>query len=149
MRSAKPKKQRDDCTWLIYVLTVEGSYLQNTERPAIGAPDTYQCWITPNAAFDVRTFAIDKDVRILQMGHPGGISDPVQYFQELALEIYGDIIARSYRITAVAGETAEQLREKVKTLGLHPNVEYTPFGFPLWLPEDAKYWSQSGSPDDN
>jgi hypothetical protein len=147
MRSATPNKQRDDCTWLIYVLTVEGSYLQDTDRPANGAPDTYQCWITPNEVYDVRTYAIDKDVRILRVDYPGHISDPVTYFRQVALETYGDIIGQSYCIDAQAGEPVERLREKLKTLGLHPNVKDTPFGFPLWLPEDAKYWSQSGSRD--
>ena len=145
--SGKPNKKREHCTWLIYVLTVEGSYLQDIERPAIGCPDTYQCWITPNEVFDVRTFAIDKDVRILRVDCAGRVDDPIRYFQEVAVETYGDIIADSYRIDAPAGLSTERLREKVKALGLHANVQDTPFGFPLWLPEDAKYWSQSGSDD--
>lgn len=147
MRRGKPNQQRDNCTWLIYVLTVEGSYLQDVDRQAIGCPDTYQCWITPNEVFDVRTFAIDKDVRVLRVDYPGHVDDPIQYFQEVALETYGDIIADSYLIDVAAGLSTEHLREKVKALGLHANVQDTPFGFPLWLPEDAKYWSQSGSDD--
>src|SRR5262245_41510781 len=91
--SGTPNKKRDHCTWLIYVLTIEGSYLQDIERPAIGCSDTYQCWITPHEVFDVRTFAIDKDVRILKVDCGGRVDDPIRYFQEVALETYGDIIA--------------------------------------------------------
>jgi len=137
-------KRREDCTWLLYVLTIEGSYIHDTGRPATIAPDTYQVWIAPDAAYDVRTYAIDKDVRVLRVEYPGRVSDPVGYFQEVALETYGDIIGQSYRIEARTGESAERLCQKVREFGLHPNVQNTPLGFPLWLPEDAKYWSQSG-----
>src|SRR4029077_17520249 len=113
MRRRKPNQQRANCTWLIYVLTVEGSYAQDVERPATGSPDTFQYWITPNEAYDVRTFAIDKDVRVLRLDYPGHVADPIRYFQEVALEIYGDIIADSYRIDAPAGLSTEHLREKV------------------------------------
>lgn len=143
MRYPKPNTPRHDCTWLIYTLTVAGSYLQDIARPVTGAPDTFQCWITPKKFFDVRTFSIDKDVRVLDCAYEGRLSDPVEFVQEMALEIYGDIIEHIYRITAQPGEPIEQLREKVRALGLHPNVRKTRLGFPLWLPEDARYWSQS------
>jgi hypothetical protein len=143
MSPAKPKGKYDGCTWLIYVLAVEGSYLQDVERPASTAPDTYQCWITPDEVYDVRTYAIDKDVRVLRVDYPGRVADPVEYFREIAVESYGDIIHQTYRIDAAPGESAASLREKVRAIGLHPHVQDTPLGFPLWLPEDAEYWSQS------
>lgn len=44
-------------TWLIYTFSIEGSYLQNTERPAGTTCDTQQYWIMDAEAWDVRMFA--------------------------------------------------------------------------------------------
>ena len=64
-------------TWLIYVFSIEGSYLQDLERPATGASDTQQYWITDAEAWDVRTFAIDKDLRIQTLDYrPGTLTIP-------------------------------------------------------------------------
>lgn len=142
MQLHKRKNQAKGCTWLLYTFAIEGSYSQNIERPATRIPDTFQYWITPCCAYDVRTFAIDRDVRVLMLWHDGHVDDPVSYFQGVAQETYGDIIQAQYRIEATEGEAAESLREKVRALGLHPNVEITKIGFPLWLPEDAKYFTR-------
>ena len=142
MRLRKPKKQLKGCTWLLYTFTIEGSYAQNIERPATRVPDTFQYWITPSCAFDVRTFAIDQDIRVLRLEHDGHVDDPVTYFQGVAQETYSDIIRAHYRIEAAEDESVESLREKVRAIGLHPHVEMTALGFPLWLPEDAKYYTK-------
>ena len=142
MQLRKRKNQAKECTWLLYTFTIEGSYALNIERPATRVPDTFQYWITPCCAYDVRTFAIDQDVRVFMLWHEGHVDDPVMYFHGVAQETYGDIIQAQYRIEAAEDESVESLREKVRALGLHPNVELTKIGFPLWLPEDAKYYTK-------
>jgi hypothetical protein len=142
MELHKRKKQPKACTWLLYTFTIEGSYSQNIERLATRVSDTFQYWITPSCAFDVRTFAIDQDIRVLRVEHDGRVDDPVTYFQRIAQETYSDIIQAHYRIEAVEDESVESLREKVRALGLHPHVQITELGFPLWLPEDAKYYTK-------
>jgi hypothetical protein len=142
MKLPTRKMKLKGCTWLLYTFTIEGSYAQNIERPATRVPDTFQYWITPSVAFDVRTFAIDQDVRVLRLKHDGHAHDPVAYFEGLAQEIYGDIIGARYRIQAEEDESVESLREKVRAVGLYPHVEMTVLGFPLWLPEDAKYYAK-------
>ena len=142
-------KRLNGCTWLLYTFTVEGSYVQNFERPVTRVPDTFQYWITPSCAFDVRTFAIDRDIRILRLEHEGHIEDPIAYFADVAQETYSDIIRAHYRIEAADDESVGSLREKVRTLGLYPHVEMTALGFPLWLPEDAKYYTKVGDSGDD
>lgn len=131
-------------TWLIYIFSFEGSYLQDLERPAIDACDTQQYWITDAEAWDVRTFAIDKDLRIQTLDYTGRVDDPVAYFDSVARKTYGDVIAAHYRIDVPAGSSIASLRDQILQLGLHLNVEWTALGFPLWLPEDAKYFSHDG-----
>jgi len=130
-------------TWLIYVFSIEGSYLQNIERPASGASDTQQYWITPTEAWDVRTFAIDKDLRILNLAYRGHIDDPAVYFDSVARKAYGDVITAHYKVDVPAGASVENIRDHISQLGMHPNVEWTALQFPLWLPEDVRYFSHT------
>jgi hypothetical protein len=128
-------------TWLIYVFSFEGSYIENIERPATVASDTQQYWITATEAWDVRTFAIDKDLRILNLAYRGHTDDPVAYFGSVAQQTYGDVITAHYRVDVPAKASVDSIREQISQLGLHPNVEWTALEFPLWLPEDSKYFS--------
>ena len=128
-------------TWLIYAFSIEGSYLQNAERSAGTTCDTQQYWITDAEAWDVRTFAIDKDLRIQTLDYRGRVDDPVVYFDSVAQRTYGDIIAAHYRVDVPAGASIATIRDQISQLGLHPNVEWTALDFPLWLPEDTKYFS--------
>jgi hypothetical protein len=132
-------------TWLIYVFSIEGSYIQDTERPATTTSDTQQYWITDAEAWDVRTFAIDKDLRIQTLDYRGRVEDPVAYFASVAQSTYGDIISAHYHIEVPAGASVEAIRDEISQLGLLPNVEWTALDFPLWLPEDTKYFSHDDS----
>src|SRR4051794_22414491 len=116
MPTRERKKQLKGCTWLLYTFTIEGSYAQNIERLATRVPDTFQYWITPSCAFDVRTFAIDQDIRVLRLEHDGYVDDPVAYFQGVAQETYSDIIRSRHRIEAAEDESVESLRKKVRAL---------------------------------
>jgi hypothetical protein len=128
-------------TWLIYVFSFEGSYLQDIERPATAVSDTQQYWITDAEAWDVRTFAIDKDLRVQTLDYRGHVDDPIAYFGSVAQKIYGDVITSSHRIAVPAGASIASVRDQVSRLGLHPNVEWKALDFPLWLPEDSTYFS--------
>lgn len=130
-------------TWLINVFSFEGSYLQNLERPATGASDTQQYWITDTEAWDVRTFAIDKDLRVQNLDYRGHVDEPITYFDSVAQRVYGDVIVSQYRIEVPFGASVSSIQDQIFQLGLHPNIKWTALGFPLWLPEDAVYFSQS------
>lgn len=134
-------------TWLIYVFSFESSCLKDLERPATGASDTQQYWITGAEAWDVRTFAIDKDLRIQTLDYRGHVDDPVAYFDSVVQKVYGDVIASHYRIDVPAGASIASIRDQVSQLGLPPNVEWTVLEFPLWLPENAEYFSHDDAPN--
>src|SRR5215831_20875525 len=131
-------------TWLIFPLTIEGSYLQNLEHPAQGPCDSFQYWITPKVGYDIRTFAIDKTIRVLRLG----LSQKKEAELEsmllgIARRTYDGIIAREIRIEATAADTTNGLVDRVSAAGLFPHVEWTALDFPLWLPEHADYRSLS------
>jgi len=129
-------------SWFIFPLTLEGSYLQNIERPASNCCDTFQYWIAPNQAYDIRTFSIDKTLRILELDVSiWKQEDVIPTLLEIAHRTYSDIIAKEIRIDVCPQDTVTTIIHKVTTHGLHPNVEWTLLDFPLWLPENAVYES--------
>jgi hypothetical protein len=134
--------ERPAGTWLIYPLTIEGSYRQDIERPAPDVCDSMQYWITPGEACDVRTFFIDKDLRILGLDLSSFSGDPIAYLDGVARDIYGGMIKSHHRIDLSAGTTDAQLIEKVSALGLFANAHWTELNFPLWLPENVEYASR-------
>jgi hypothetical protein len=128
--------------WLIYVLTTEGSYLQNLERPASGAPDTMQYWISGPLAWDIRTFSIDKDLRILELDLSSFEDNPVARLNDIATKTYGEILAETHRIEVPEGATDGDLIRLVQEEGLFPQASWTVLDFPLWLPENTEYASR-------
>ena len=128
--------------WLIYVLTTEGSYLQNLERPASGAPDTMQYWISGTLAWDIRTFSIDKDLRILELDLSSFDGDPVTKLNDIATKTYGEILAETHHIDVPEGATDGELIRLVQDKGLFPQASWTVLDFPLWLPETTEYASR-------
>lgn len=133
-------------TWLLYQFTVSGSYVRNVEEPATSICDSFQVWIDPANAWDVRTFALDHDVRVLRLEHNGKIPDPAEHFHGVALDTYGDIIAHTLRLEIPAGSTAESLMNCMTQNDWFPHVEVTPLGIPLWLPEHTNYYSRDEDP---
>jgi hypothetical protein len=140
-----PTHKTPEAIWLIYVFSTEGSWAQNLERPAIDAPDTCQYWITADKARDVRTFAIDKDVRLITLDIKGRLtlSAAEETFKKIAQDTYGEIIKESHRFEVRDGTTLPDLERLVASVGLNPKVDWTALNFPMWIPEDAEYYSRS------
>ncbi len=131
-------------TWLIFPLTIEGSYLQNLWRPAHGPCDSFQYWITPEVGFDIRTFAIDRTIRVLRLGLAEKKEAELEpMLVGIARRTYKGIVAREIRIEVAAVDTVKGLVDRVSAAGLFPHVEWTALDFPLWLPEHADYRSLS------
>ncbi len=130
-------------TWLIYRFSVEGSYLQDASRPASESCDTQQYWITPTEAFDVRTFAVDKDLRVLKLDYVGRVSEPEAYFHSVAKRLYGDIIVAHFTIRVSEETPLDDVCSQIARLNLHPRVEWKSDGFPLWMPDEGEYHTQS------
>ncbi len=114
------------------------------ERPATGPADTFQYWITPKLGYDIRTFAIAKNIRVLELDLSGKREeDLVPMLLSMAQRTYEGIIEREVRIDVTASDTVETLTGKVNSAGLFPHVEWNGLDFPLWLPEHVNYESLS------
>lgn len=125
---------------IIFVLTIQGSYVQNVEAAAVGSnADTVQFFIEPNQAWRIKTFAMDQDVHVYSLGVSKGSIESLVV--ESTERTYGDVIAKKYVIRSKKG--IEGLKEELKNVGLNQSLEVSKSGFAFWVPENTKYRSKS------
>ena len=85
MAQPDPTKER---TLVLAVLSVQSSYRNNIEEPADNVCDTVQWWITPDNTWRIKTFAMDHDIHIHEIGTP---MDPAEAINNTRKH-YGDVI---------------------------------------------------------
>lgn len=80
---------------VVALLTVRSSYLENTEEPHEGVPDTVQFWFTPDDDWRVKTFAIDHDIHVYRIRSKGSDRKVDSEFAVANIhKNYGDVVDR-------------------------------------------------------
>jgi len=128
-------------TLLIFKLSVQSSYAENTERDADDKNfDTLQWWFTSTETWRVKTFAIDNDI------HPHLIAAPLDVAAgiENTLKHYGDVVVEQHQVEF--GDPFDRIEagEKMRNLGGVAALEIASdkrFGF--WNPDQRKYSSKT------
>ena len=129
---------------VVVLLTVESSYLRNTERPVDGVSDTVQFCFTHDRDWRIKTYAMDHDIHVHVIREPG----QERVFGAAAAEAnsekhYGDIIDRLLVL-----EFAEPT-DPVATAGvlagynLPGRLEFGASGVAFYNPDGRRYHSQS------
>lgn len=128
-------------TLLIFKLSVQSSYAENTERDADERNfDTLQWWFSATETWRVKTFAIDDDI------HPHLITGPLEIdlAVENSLKHYGDVIAEQHRVTFVDPSNGSEVEERMHDLGGAAALELAPDGrFGFWNPDRRRYSSKT------
>jgi hypothetical protein len=130
------------CTFLIiYILTIQSSYLENSQQRASGAPDTIQFCLKGGDAWRIRTFSLDHDVHVWSMGK----MTPVQ-LESVAdantKKHYGDVLGRKMKIQVNSDGT--NLEQQLARAGLAAHVG-SPDGerFAFWAHAPNLYRTKS------
>jgi hypothetical protein len=131
-------------TLLLAVLTIKSSYSRNLEIPVEGAgdtPDTLQWWFGDGGCYRIRTYAIDHDIHVFQIG------DSPNTTLELArtnnLKNYGDVIKMWHEIDVANWTDASELHAAFGRIGFASRIEGKPGQFMFWKPDDAQYATKS------
>lgn len=129
---------------IIYLLTVESSYLRNTERPALHSRDTVQYCLSQGNGFRVRTYALDKDVHIYSIGQVTEKS-----LEDLAeantQKHYGDVILEKIKLVSIGG--LDGLKLQMTKRGLSQEFEIKTDGsFAFWSPEPLGTYKTRSEP---
>jgi hypothetical protein len=129
-----------ETTLLVFVLSIQSSYLKNSELPAVeGRADTVQFLVLPAASWRIKTFAVDEDVHVYSLGPSR--PDEVIVVTASTERTYGDVIAKRYVVTSKTGIAG--LKDELKRLGLDDSIEVSDQGFAFAVPKDSHYRTKS------
>jgi hypothetical protein len=129
---------------IVFLLNVESSYVQNVERLSESHSDTIQFLLIDGEAWRIKTYAIDHDVHVWNIG----ILE-VDEFERLAesntMKHYSDVLQR--KVVAQGKGSLESLASELQRQGLPPNLEISPGAeFAFWVPEPNVYSTRSTPP---
>ena len=125
---------------VIFLLTIQGSYLANTEEAATASRyDTIQFYSGESGNWRIKTYAIDEDVHIWSLG--GNVGDIVALAKANTEKNYGDVLSKAYVIESDDG--IEGIKRGLIKKGLPSNLELPPSGAVFWAPVGTRYRSKS------
>ena len=131
-------------TLVFALLTVQSSYAQEREIPATGVPDTVQFWLTPDSQWRVRTYAIDHDIHVYEVGAE---SEEKKFTAESAAEHikkhYGDVTASLLTLTFKDPKDQKEVDRVLAEHGLKGALEVSKSGIAFYNPDRARYRTQS------
>jgi hypothetical protein len=127
---------------VIFMLKVESSYLQNVERASsLGSTDTVQFVLADGHAWRIKTFAIDHDVHVWNIG-PMPAERLVALARSNTAKNYGDVLGRT--IVVKSSDGFDGLKAELSRYGLPANLEISKSGsFAFWTQEAGLYETRS------
>lgn len=129
---------------LVAVLTIKSSYSRNIETASEGdvdVPDTVQWWFGNDGCWRIRTYALDHDIHVHQIGKsPQAV---VEFAQRNNLTNYGDVIKAQHVLDFSDCRSKADVDAEFRRFGLVPRTETSPQGFIYWKPDEAEYRTKS------
>jgi len=123
------------------MLNIESSYLNDIERNASSPADTIQFMLIDGEAWRIKTYAVDHDVHVWNLG----LMEAAK-FNETAVnntaKHYGDVLSK--KLTLQTKNGFEGLRKELIDSGLAQNLEIPKSKkFAFWVSEPNIYKSKS------
>lgn len=133
---------------VVAVLTVQGSYANGTEVPAVGIPDTVQFWLAPDGAWRIRTFAMDHDIHLFSLG---GAAHADSWTTDFALEQitkhYAEVTAIHAVLPFVDPNDESEVQRVLTSHGLTGSLEVSTDRVAFYNPDRGEYSTQT-EPDE-
>jgi hypothetical protein len=127
-------------TLVIFFLSVQSSYAENTEADATeDAFDAVQFYESERGSWRIKTYAVDQDVHAWSLGNE--VEDIVALARSNTEKHYGDVLAEGYILRTDAG--IDGLRRELSERGLSEHLEIADSGFLFWAPEGSHYRTKS------
>lgn len=123
---------------IIFKLGIKSSFVQNKEEKADKLFDTLQFWINKDSIIRIRTFAVDHDIHIHQVGLRGSIKNTIQFLIESTEKHYEDIVQGKYFLNIEDAQDKNKIKAAFKAVKLKPNLVVTPYSC-YWNPDGMKY----------
>jgi hypothetical protein len=129
---------------VVVLLTVESSYLRNTERPVGETSDTVQFYFTRARDWRIKTYAMDHDIHV----HVIRESDQERVFGAADAEAnskkhYGDVIDRVLVLELPDPTNQVATAQVLSAHNLPGQLEFSNSGVAFYNPDGGRYHSQS------
>ena len=126
---------------IVYQLSIESSYIQNLERDTDGDGDTIQFFQADNDSWRIKTYAIDRDVHVWNIGKlSAGELDALA--ETNSRTHYGEVILKKTVLRTSGG--LEEIQKKLLEAYLPSNLEVgRDEAFAFWAPVANEYATRS------
>lgn len=129
---------------IIFELSVRSSYSKNTEIEATENEfDTVQFYTDGSTCWRIRTFALDQDVHVHDIGKRDDLLELARTNTE---KHYGDVLVAGYVLRSSTG--LDGIRAELVDRGLDDNLETQPSALAFWAPIGTMYRSRTRPVDD-
>jgi hypothetical protein len=127
------------------VLSVKTSYSRDLElsvEDANDVPDTLQWWFGASGCWRIRTYALDHDIHVYEIGNSAQTT--LELAKKNNEKNYGDVIAAQHEIHFIDSANRAELEAEFGRIGLAPRLECDADGrFAFWKPDDVVYRTRS------
>jgi hypothetical protein len=131
-------------TLVVALLSVQSSYAQDVEKPAASVPDTIQFWFPPAAQWRVRTYAIDHDIHVYNLGaSPEKERVTPDFAIEHIKKHYADVTVSLLVLTFVDPRDQDEVQRVLRAHGLKGKLEVSKSGIAFYNPDGGIYRSKS------
>jgi hypothetical protein len=128
---------------LLAILSVKSSYSRAIEtalETTDDVADTLQWWFGSYGCWRVRTYALDHDIHVFQVGNSAQTT--LELAKKNNHDHFGDIIEQQHQIHFVNCADRAETNAEFEKIGLVPRLEIKD-RFAFWKPDDAEYWTKS------
>jgi hypothetical protein len=129
---------------VLAILATESSYAQEVERAEGAVPDTVQFWLTPDKQWRVRTYAIDHDIHVYQVGSraDGSGLSATEAADHIATH-YANIIAKTATLNFRDPGDQDEVRRVLAAKRLKGTLEIGKAGVAFYNPDNGEYRTKS------
>jgi hypothetical protein len=130
-------------TLVLALLTVQGSYSKNTEKPAASAPDTIQFWLTPGNQWRIRTYAMDHDIHVYSLGSAADKKVSADFAIEHIKKHYTNLTASVMVLTFNDPKDRKEVQRVLEEHHLKGSLEISKSGVAFYNPDNGEYRTKS------
>lgn len=126
-------------TLVLALLTTESSYSQEVERPASTVADTIQFWLGSESQWRIRTYAVDHDIHIYNLGSPKEKGFSSASAIEHINKHYEGIIAKTITLQFSNPNDPKEVQAVLAKHNLKGALEVAKAGFAFYNSDNEKY----------
>ncbi len=130
-------------TLIVAILTIESSYIEETERPAASVADTVQFCFLLDSQWRIKTFATDHDIHVHQLSKAGENRITEEFAKSNIQKSYGDVTSRVEHLSLIDPADIKEVEKVLSAHGLKGTIELAKAGFCFYNPDKGDYRTKS------